>query len=268
MNPRFVAVYDTRHYITSFNFFEWLLYAKVNGAQVVNILTHNPRATKWPIEMVRERINSILLPGPALAGMIRFVDAPVHAFNSVFVGPCGELAVKAWQSGRMAKLRSVKPPGNARYTVTLRKTYRSNGRDSDEVAWRTFAEEIGARVIEDYDVTPIHLHDRVALYAGAEMNFFVSNGPGILCSFTPYPCMIFDTHLAAGSLKSDGIHGWGAQYPWMGKNQYAIWAPATLANIRANFYSWKEGNYDPRHFAIADPGAGLEGAGTGVGGAA
>ena len=235
------ALYDLSRYITSFNFFEWLLLAQVKGATHVVFNAQNIKSDKWPAEQVRERFRSIMLPGPALAGM-------THSMGDVGVtigSPSGALAVQAWSSGKMRRLRSVKPPGKERYTVTLRKTPRANGRDSDEEAWRTFADEIGARVIPDYDVEPIHLHDRVALYAGAEMNFFVSNGPGVLCSFTTYPCMIFDTHLAAGSLNSDGIKGRGAQYPWMMKNQYAIWEAASLVNIRKHFYSWAAGNYDP-----------------------
>jgi hypothetical protein len=243
------VTYDTSKFISSFNFFEWALYAKTQGATKVNFITKDMKATKWPLDMVKERVNSILIPGPALLGMGVVLDSPTH-WRGDYGSPTGAMAVAAWRTGRMPRVRSVKPAGNARYTVTLRRTHRANGRDSDEQVWRDFAEEIGAHVIEDYDVQPIHLHDRVALYAGAEMNFFVSNGPGVLCSFTEYPCMLFDTHLAAGSLKSDGIRGWGAQYPWMLKNQYAIWAPATADNIRDNFYAWKAGNYDPANYAI------------------
>ena len=241
------ALYDLSRYITSFNFFEWLLYAQIRGATHVVFNAQSFKVAKWPAEQVLRRFESILLPGAALAGM-------THSMGTVgqeFGNPSGALAVAAWRSGRMKRLHTVKPAGKERYTVTLRKTLRANGRDSDEVAWRQFTDEIGALVIPDYDEVPIHLHDRVALYAGAEMNFFVSNGPGILCSFTEYPCMIFDTHLAAGSLNSDGIKGHGAQYPWMLKNQYAIWEAATLQNIRKHFYSWTEGNYDPNFIAAA-----------------
>lgn len=235
------ALYDLSRYIASYNFFEYLLLAQVKGATHVVFNAQNPKSDKWPIEQVRERFRSILLPGPALAGMTHSMGDTGVDFGS----PSGALAVAAWKSGKMKRLRSVKPAGKERYTVTLRKTPRANGRDSDEVAWRTFADEIGALVIPDYDEAPIHLHDRMALYAGAEMNFFVSNGPGVLCSFTSFPCMIFDTHLAAGSLNSDGIKGWGAQYPWMGRDQFAIWESANLLNIRKHFYSWAEGNYEP-----------------------
>lgn len=236
------AVYDLSRYITSFNFFEWLLYAQTQGATHVVFKNRTlMKSLKWPYSQTAERYRSILLPGPALAGMTSGTEGEGLDYGS----PHGGMAVSAWNSGKMRRLFSPRPPAHERYTVTLRKTFRANGRDSDEDAWRQFAEEIGARVIPDYDEVPIHLHDRVALYAGAEMNFFVSNGPGVLCSFTEYPCMIFDTHLAAGSLKSDGIRGWGAQYPWMLKNQYAIWEAATLPNIRKHFYSWMEGNYEP-----------------------
>ena len=239
------ALYDLSRCIASFNFFEWLLLAQVRGADHVVFNAQHIKASKWPRHITEQRLKSILLPGPALAGMTHSmgdVGDPIGA-------PSGALAVEAWRSGRMRRLQSVKPAGTERYTVTLRKTHRANGRDSDEAAWLQFADEIGAYVIRDYDEVPIHLHDRVALYAGAKMNFFVSNGPGVLCSFTEYPCMIFDTHLAAGSLRSDGIPEWGAQYPWMLRNQFAIWEPATLQNIRKHFYAWSNNaNYHPAHY--------------------
>ena len=154
--------------------------------------------------------------------------------------PGGRALVEFCKAGRaFTRLRSVRPPATVRYTVTLRKTQRSPLRDSDEAVWRDFAAEIGAQVIEDYDVKPIALHARVALYAGAEMNFFVSNGPGILCSFTAYPCMLFNTVHAAGSMKSDGIE-YGAQHPWLLPNQRAIWEIATHESLRRHFHHWRE----------------------------
>jgi len=248
------AVYDLSKNIASFNFFEWLLVAKSMGVTTVAFDARNPKTDKWPIEQVHRRYESILLPGPALAGM-NVDELPDAKAGDVFIpNPSGKLAVDLWRSGRFQRLHSPKHVDNGpQYTVTLRKTHRANGRDSDIAAWLVFAAEIGATVIQDYDVEPIHLHDRMALYESAEMNFFVSNGPGVLCSFTPYPCMIFDTHLAAGSLNADGIKGFGAQYPWMLQNQYAIWEAANLANIRKHFYAWKNlgKDYAPRNFTAA-----------------
>lgn len=236
------ALYDLGSYLTSFNFFEWLLQAEANGATKVVFDIRKMRSDKWLLPIARRRFHSICEPGPALIGL------PHEVIDERILGgtraqnlakPGGAALVAFWKSGRRFKrLRSVKPAGNMRYTVTLRKTQRAPGRDSDETVWRDFAEEIGALVIPDYETQPIHLHDRMALYAGAEMNFFVSNGPGLLCSFSEYPCMLFNTKHARESLLGDGIDD-GAQYPWMLPNQRAIWELATPESLRRHFGHWR-----------------------------
>lgn len=238
------ALYDTGEWLTSFNFFEWLVQAKTLGATVVVFDIRRLRGNKWPRDIAKERFRSICVPGAALAGL------PYEVFGSGDRGDTnarnvaranGGALLAFWREhGGFERLRSPKPPGTERYTVTLRKTQRSPLRNSDESVWRNFATEIGARIIPDYEDEPIHLHDRMALYAGAEMNFFVSNGPGLLCSFTEYPCMLFNTHHSAGSLEADGLKGWGAQHPWLLPNQRAIWEEATSESIRRHFYHWKE----------------------------
>lgn len=230
------AIYPLSRYLTSFNFFEWLLQAEANGATEIVFDTRDPRTAKWSRQTVMRRFASICLPGPALIGLSHSIGTEGHDIATPGGGPL----VAFWKSGRRFKrLRSVKPAGTDRYTVTLRKTERSPLRDSDEPVWREFAEEIGARVIPDYDVEPIHLHDRMALYAGAEMNFFVSNGPGVLCSFTEYPCMLFNTRHARESLIGDGMRE-GEQYPWMLPNQRAIWEQATPEALRRHFGHWRD----------------------------
>jgi len=246
------AFYDLSRQIASFNFFEWLLLAQAAGAKKIIVGTQNIKDGKWSRDLVKERAKSIILPGPALAGL----PCEVGTFGENPVPhPPSTALVRFWKAGRrFRRLRSVKEPNPfVQYTVTLRNTQRANGRNSDEGAWRDFAQEIGAMVIEDYDDNPIHLHDRMALYAGAKMNYFVSNGPAVLCSFTEYPCMIFDCHLARGSLRADGI-GEGQAYPWMVKDQYSVWEPATLDNIRRYHRAWKDGLLvTPDTVAPADP---------------
>jgi hypothetical protein len=237
------ALYDCGRYLTSFNFFEWLLQVEEMGAKTVVFDIRGMRQDKWPLSTSLRRFWSILEPGPALIGLPREIFGPSTIGRTEardLAKPGGERLVEFWKAGRRFKrLRTVREPGKERYTVTLRKTQRAPSRDSDEVVWRDFAAEIGARVIEDYDVEPIHLHDRVALYAGAEMNFFVSNGPGVLCSFTEYPCMMFNTVHARGSLLKDGLED-GCQYPWMLPNQRTIWEIATPESLRRHFYHWRE----------------------------
>ena len=237
------ALYDTARYLTSFNFFEWILQANAAGATKVVFDIRGIRGDKWPVSIARQRFWSICAPGPALIGL------PFEVFDGRTMSPTnakdiatpgGRPLVNFWNAGnRFRRLATVLEPKQERYTVTLRKTQRSPLRDSDERVWRDFAKEIGAFVIEDYDTKPIHLHHRVALYAGAAMNFFVSNGPGVLCSFTEYPCMLFNTVHAAGSFADDGIP-YGDGYPWMLKNQKTIWELATAESLRRHFYHWKE----------------------------
>ena len=237
------ALYDTARYLTSFNFYEWLIQAAALGATKVVFDIRGIRGDKWPTEVSRRRFYSILQPGPALAGLAQETfDGATHRATDAkdIARPGGGELVSFIRSGKpWRRLKSVKPAGSERYTVTLRKTQRSPGRDSDETVWREFAAEIGARVIPDYDTEPLHLHDRMALYAGAQMNFFVSNGPGVLCSLTEYPCMLFNTHHARESLLGDGMQE-GEQYPWMLPNQRAIWELATPEALRRHFAHWKE----------------------------
>lgn len=235
------ALYHLSRYLTSFNFFEWLVQAQANGATRVVFDCRGMRGDKWPPAVARQRFESICLPGPALIGLphevIEAWEGRAHNARDM-AKPGGAPLVAFLRAGRRFKrLRTVRPPGRERYTVTLRKTQRAPLRDSDEALWRAFAEDIGALVIPDYDVQPMHLHERMALYAGANMNFFVSNGPGVLCSFTEYPCMLFNTVHARGSLLEDGIAD-GAQYPWMLEHQRAIWEEATEESLRRHFNHW------------------------------
>ena len=80
------------------------------------------------------------------------------------------------------------------------------------------------------------------------MNFFVSNGPGVLCSMTEYPCMLFNTQHALKALLRDGLKA-GDQYPWMLENQKTIWELATPESLRRHFYQWKKGTFARDEYA-------------------
>lgn len=229
-----IVTYDLAKRIASFNFFEWLLVQKALGATGVAFAnTKNPKTNKWPRETVIRRYKSICIPGVALAGMtVEKEGGPELSFGDVH-----DLVDRVRAGMKMPRLRSVYPPACERYTVTLRKTQRRPDRDSDEKVWREFANEIGAYVIEDYDVKPIHLHDRMALYAGAEMNFFVTNGPAMLGILSEYPTAMFDCQNSP--ITKVGVP-LGEPYPFAipGKH-FMIYEPDTAENIRAWFENWK-----------------------------
>ena len=68
----------------------------------------------------------------------------------------------------------------------------------------------------------MHIHDRMALYAGAEMNFGVTNGPMGMLYLTDYPYTVFDCLTNAKGFASHGI-AVGGQIPWANDNQRLVW---------------------------------------------
>lgn len=224
--------------IAGFDFFPWLVMQAQAGATEIVLDASKPRATKWPIETVRRRFESIVEPGPALLGL------PFrHGKDGVQLAPYHQrdLVRLAYAGVKFPRLRSVRPPALERYTVTLRRTQRVESRNSREDDWRTFAAEIGACVIEDYDVQPIHLHERMALYAGAEMNFFVTNGPVMLCFLSEYPAMGFDVQ--SSPMTSFGVP-FGEQYPFLIPEKHRqIYEPDTLDNLRKHFDLWRKSRW-------------------------
>jgi len=229
------ARYDLGDGIAGFDFFQWLVMAQALGATEVVFDTRTVKTTKWPEKTVRRRFESILLPGPALAGMPASIGTEGERVCGVHFR---ELVAWWLAGGRFKRLQSVLPPGRARYTVTLRKTDRHPTRNANEADWRAFAKEIGAVVIEDYDVKPIHLHERMALYAGAEMNFFTNNGPAILCLLSEYPAMLFDCGVMSNQLRKCGIE-YGNPPPFCLPQHRLIFESGELANLRRHFDAWR-----------------------------
>lgn len=229
-----IARYDLSCQIAGFDFFHWLLYVQSIGATEIVIDTSRISASKWDLATTKRRIESIILPGPALAGM----PCRVGTDGKVIMGYLGALLDSARKGNKIRRLRSILPAREVRYTVTLRNTARAAGRNSNEAAWRTFARKIGALVIEDYDIQPIGLHERMALYAGAEMNFGVSNGPVTVGLLSEYPMMAFDFQKSAKAIERQSGMKLGEQLPWRTKDQFQVWEPDDLPVIRKHFKEW------------------------------
>jgi hypothetical protein len=226
------AIYRLRQSIAGFDFFHWLVYAKAKKATEIVFDIREPKTNKFDLATVMRRFESILLPGPALAGM----EASIGTEFDIDLGVCDQRKLNHHVSngGKFEPLRSVLPPGPFTYTITMRKFDRWPNRNSNESAWLRFGDEIGAKIIPDYEEVPIHLHERMALYAGAEMNFFVTNGPVSLCFLSDYPAAGFDVQKS----KPTGIPD-GGQYPFLGKDQFQIWQPDEYSNIRSWFDAWR-----------------------------
>lgn len=229
-----IARYDVGEFVASFDFYDWLVMVQALGATQIVFDIDSPKTTKWPRDVVLKRFNSIIEPGPALAGL----PYRLGRDGSTIVSPHMRELVRFCKAGRkFRRLKSVKPKGDAKYTVTLRHEPRIPQRNSNDAAWRAFAKEIDAVVIEDYGITPIHLHDRLALYAGAEQNFGVTNGPVHLITLTEYPVMMF-VGAAAGGFINCGVQQ-GEQYPWNLPHQRLIWDCDDLDVLMKSFSEWK-----------------------------
>lgn len=209
-----IARYDLSKRLTTFDFFTWLVHVQTLGATSVVFDERTIKSTKWDINESQRRVGNILKPGCAFAGMpystgCAGVDVGSHMLQNLFGKP-------------FRRLRTVKPKGVERYTVTIRDTFHRPGRNSDRVRWLRFAKRIDAVVIDDYRIKPMHIHDRMALYAGAEMNFGVTNGPMGMLYLTDYPYTVFDCLTNAKGFESHGIEV-GGQIPWAKPNQRLVW---------------------------------------------
>ena len=227
-----IAVYRLSKRLPCFDYYYWQAQVQAQGATKIVFDLTNPKTRKFPLDDVMRRYHSILEPGPALAGLKSRIGTD-HGGLDAGVGEIFE-----WHKlGKpLPRMRTVKPPVKCDYTVTIRENLAGvRARDSNPDAWYKFAEQIGAVVIEDYYRKPIHLHDRIALYAGARMNFGVCNGPLALLSLTEYPMMMFvNSWKARQSQERCGIYD-PAKLPWMLDNQHMVWQEDTLDNLMRTF---------------------------------
>lgn len=241
-----IAQYDLSLDIASSDFYSWMVMAAADGAtEIVFKVSSGYKTNKWSAERVKRRLETLLMPGPAFLGLrYRIGSDGVRQRNPPTAYHLQRFCV---EGRKFPRLKTVLPPRRARYTVTMRQDYRIPEKNSNEPAWRQFAAEIGATVIEDYDVKPMHPHEIMALYAGAEMNFGVNSGQFWLCALSDYPYMCFDTcdkntnyldPSHRGSLRfyfpTYGVPV-GSKWAWFNENQHIVWQPDTIETLRKHF---------------------------------
>src|SRR4029077_12471548 len=213
------ANYDLSKCPASFNFIEFLVSATTYGVEHI-YLSHSDESTKFNGKELKRRIDSILIPACEIAG----VTWEMGAGKGLEVGYHMSSVLKAYEEKGFIKKLVSKKKGSEKYTVTIRNYNRMEGRNSVP-AWRDFAQDIGALVIEDYYDKPIDLKERFALYAGAEMNYFVANGPLAMCLFSDYP---YTAYIPVSDPKWANYHkehGWYLkQLPWANEKQTIEWA--------------------------------------------
>lgn len=222
----FAARYDLAHRNIGFDFYAWQTHAILIGATEIVFGVRNYGKHRETADILARRYRSIIQPGPALMGLpSREGDDGIECCTHRLTG------IIAHRRSDFPRLKSVLSPGNARYTVTLRNVPVHPHRNSPSW-WRVFAKEIGAALIDDWHDKPIALHERVALYAGAKMNFGVINGPMGLLMLSAYPMMMCGCGLAANAWRKHGVE-MGEQPPFLLPHQSLMWEQPSLKAMMA-----------------------------------
>lgn len=184
-----IVCYDMRVRPTTYDYFNWLCHVKLLGASKIHFRAEPMGQSKYPIAEGLKRFRNFIWPAPELFGLDK---AMAHDGD----GNVGSLYFNDLQSDAqrlerdIPRMQSVRPPATEQFTVTIRDTFRNIHKNSDRDLWEKFAARIGAYVIDDHSKKPMDLHDRIALYAGAKMNFGVVNGPLAALYYSPYPFAI------------------------------------------------------------------------------
>lgn len=232
-----IALYDLSNRPATFDVFTFLAYAATVGAQHVRFVTGNGWKKKnYSVQSAEERFRSIVQPAAALYGMESSVGEPA---GTPYPHMIDKLIALHAECGGIAKMRFHVEP-KSYVTVTLRRS-RTSQRDSNESEWLAFAKRHKAVVIRDYDERPLELADRVRLYSGARMNFFVNNGPAILCILSDAPYLVMryigDAECVMASpaqMERLGITP-GFQFPWANEFQRLSYLTDTCENIESEW---------------------------------
>jgi hypothetical protein len=214
-----IALYDLEHRYSTYDYFTWQTHVKLLGATEIVFKPEPMRAKKYPAEEGRRRFRNYIQPGPALSDLPSRIGC--DGDGKIGSVQLYDIAADLARLGReLPRMHSVLPPAAVKYTVTIRETGHNRHKNSDRELWLRFGQEIGARIIEDHAREPIGLYERIALYAGARMNFGVPNGPMGMLYFTDYPFRIFCHRIAVGE-----------QVPWFRPQQRLVWQKASMDGL-------------------------------------
>jgi hypothetical protein len=221
------ARYDLSRRNISFDYYAWQAHAVLLGAEeIVFKISDGFGRHREPDHTLQRRYHSIIRPGPDMLGLPWREGDDGEEMASHYLHHI--IGLGRWDFPR---LKTVLPAGQARYTVTIRNVPTHPARNSPPVM-RKFAHLIGAHVIEDFHDRPIDLHERMAIYAGAKMNFGSVNGPMGMLMLSGYPLQMWGCNACADRWAKHGIER-GKQVPWFMPGQSLVWETPTLDAMMA-----------------------------------
>jgi hypothetical protein len=263
--------YNVAHSPLSYDFVVWLV-----DAEMTRIRAGAPAPLKvgfWlgqdpELRMNRDRrrlwINRVMRPALKLIGAVEDERALYGHSKPIFVARDITRFCKLGE--KVPVLRPTKKwPSYGHVTITLREADHYDARNSQVDAWCKFASEIertervifvrdtakATEPLGGFETCPdasLYLEDRMALYASAKMNFFVSNGPIGLTIFGEAPFMAFITVQDEDDpLGCNRPEFWeaayaikiGEQFPWLRQDQKLVWLPDTFNNIKRAWEDWR-----------------------------
>lgn len=231
------VVYDLKKRPVSWDFITFAISARELGYR--HIVFRNMRGNKTlQTQQVIDRVHNIMIPAIKMLGGMAYSmdgdgDERVASHEYYYMRPDFE---------RMMSPRKAE----VEHTVTIRDVPYAAQRNSDRNLWTRFAKQIGALLIEEYDRVPISFEDRLAYYAGARMNWGVTNGPLSAMFLTPYPISMFcDERLDRKCFAGHGILP-GGQVQFSLPHQNLIWGAINYDNLMRHYERIQLADRNPR----------------------
>lgn len=289
-----IGFYDLRFGPVSFDFATWLTWARMQAAsrdEPLHVVIvpdedglggfarhwggHDEAATRWRLWHIVLPLCQLggatvtLAPDRAFAERLRDAEASTwwpsgkaHFMRPIVEAARAGVAVPRLKASEQARHYTADHDlGRTRriVTLTLRNQPRDPSRNSDDKAWKAFADWLLGRgfapvIISDADealragaawLAIADLDLRLALYERAHCNLIGHNGPTVLlwlsevAPFVEMGCGLpaepyrahWETHL--GLLP-------GGQLPWAGPKQRLVWQPDGFDALVAAFEAWEK----------------------------
>lgn len=229
-----------------------------------------PRRAHW--------LNAIFRPALAFIGAVEDPGAMLGRHAEHFVPRHIVDAAKRGEPVPVFRAPHTIKPVQAPVTITLREAEHWGERNSNVEEWIRFARWLQARgeqvlFIRDtakakdpmppgfttYPAASLNLYVRMATYECAKVNFFVSNGPGILALHGSRPWIQFSPVYDEGDgYRPNTPSFWrehmgiepGTQYPWCAPNQRIVWAHDTFDNMVSAWSEYVEPRADELRRAV------------------
>lgn len=248
MSTRSIALYDLARMPTTFDFAVYATMAATLGYEEIRFCVGTIAEWKYPAETGWRRWANICVPMCALAGLKFSVGAPLQ--GDVLGYKTGDIEALYRREGKIRKLKSILTFEDSGYvTVTMRESFRNKWRDSNRPEWAKIIAWLKDRgenvmILEECEMQPLALENRMAIYAQAKMNLAVGNGPMVLCWLSDAPYLSFQLPKPEGKDEkyAELVAQWdrmkfpvGSQLSFRVANQEIVWGPDDFETVTKHY---------------------------------